>query len=163
MGWKGQASIMPYLTDHFTLEEMTKSSSAERAGIPNKPNTSELANILATARRMEIVRGLLGDAINVLSCYRSEAVNTLVGGSKTSAHRYGLAVDFTCPSFGDTRKIANLLAKHQKELGFDQLILEFPDSGSTWVHIGWSKGKPRGQLLTAVKVNGKTKYLQGIK
>ncbi len=78
-----------------------------------------------------------------------------MGGSKTSAHRTGHAVDFICPSFGTPAQVAAFLAKNLKD--FDQIIEEFDQ----WVHIGFGPGK-RKQLLTARKVGGRTKYSPGI-
>lgn len=154
------------LSKHFTLKEMIASATAASKGVANIPNNDELENIKKTCLNMEVVRQLLdSNSIQVLSCFRSEQVNNLVGGSRTSAHRYGLAVDFRCPSYGNTRQIAEALLKAHKQglIQFDQLILEFPENGAgSWVHIGWSKGKPRGQILTAKKQGGKTVYLQGL-
>jgi zinc D-Ala-D-Ala carboxypeptidase len=83
-------------------------------------------------------------------------VNRAVGGSRTSAHRTGHAVDFVCPAFGTPAQVAAHLAKHLTN--FDQLIEEF----GGWVHVGFGPGQ-RGQLLTARKVGGRTRYTQGIK
>ena len=112
-------------------------------------------------------RELLGVPMLVSSGYRSPKLNKAVGGSSTSAHSYGFAIDFTAPGFGNTRKIANFLAKEFKARGimFDQIILEFPDSPNSWVHLGYksSKGLQRNQLLTASKdMNGRTVYTVGL-
>ncbi len=128
------------LTEHFTKAEFTRSATANSKGVKNTYTEEELVNMTWTAVQMEAVRKILGGkAIVVTSCFRNEKVNALVGGSKTSAHRYGLAVDFTCPKFGDTRKVCEAIIAAQKkgEIEFDQLILEFPPSG--WVHIGFKK------------------------
>ena len=103
---------------------------------------------------MERVRELLGNvAIKVNSAYRSPAVNKAVGGSKTSAHTLGYAVDFT--AYGHTPlTIANTLAK--SDLKFDQLIYE-----GTWVHISFDP-KMRREVLTAKFKDGKATYLKGI-
>jgi hypothetical protein len=45
-------------------------------------------------------------------------------------------------------------------LEFDQLIWEFgSDSNPDWVHVSYTNGKNRGQILKAIKSNGKTSYL----
>ena len=46
-------------------------------------------------------------------------------------------------------------------LDFDQLIWEFgTDENPDWVHVSFKKeGRNRMQVLKAVRVNGKTKYL----
>ena len=144
------------LAAHFTLAEMTHSATATRKGIANVITPEAEHQLFLTADRMEGVRKLLGDKpISILSGYRSDAVNKAVGGSKTSAHRTGHAVDFICPSFGTPAQVAAHLAKHLTS--FDQIIEEFGD----WVHVGFGPGK-RAQLLTARKVGGKTVYTAGI-
>ncbi|MDO5058767.1 MAG: D-Ala-D-Ala carboxypeptidase family metallohydrolase [Neisseria sp.] len=153
------------ITDHFSLRELTRSETARRRGVANIPTAAEMENIRYTAERLEAVRAYVGRPIIVTSCYRSEQVNRLVGGSKTSAHRYGLAAD--CDAAGLTSaEFAAVLIKMRNEgrLDFDQLILEFPERGDgAWVHIGFTRSrKPRGQILTATKRGGKTVYLPGL-
>lgn len=144
------------LSDHFSLAELTVSATAARRGISNVPPPLVIDTLILTADRMEKVRALLGDKpIIVLSGYRSPAVNAAVGGSKSSAHMTGHAVDFICPRFGTPAQVAAHLAKHL--VGFDQLIEEFGE----WVHVGFGPGR-RGQKLTARKVNGRTVYSPGI-
>lgn len=134
------------LTEHFTMEELTRSDTARRLGIDNTPDGKELENLKKTAGMMEIVRSLLDDnPISVSSGYRSPKLNgSLVGTSRTSAHMRGQAVDFTCPGFGTPREIVRKLMACKEELLFDQLILE----GDAWVHIGFADA-PRGQVLYA--------------
>lgn len=153
------------LTDHFNLSELTYSATAAKHGVINSYTDQELKNIKWTASQLEKLRTILGNnPIIVTSCFRNEKVNALIGGSRTSAHRYGLAVDFTCPKYGNTRKVCEAIIQAQKEgkIEFDQLILEFPPSG--WVHIGFKQNGTgqRKQVLTAKKVNGVTKYLGGL-
>lgn len=138
---------MTLLTPHFTLEEFTDSQTAARAGINNVPSPAsrERANLLRTAEVMEKVRALLGDKpVLISSGYRGPKVNAAVGGSKSSAHMSGLAVDFSCPGFGTPRAICHKLHPHMKELGIDQLIHEF----NSWVHLGLNDGTPRHMALT---------------
>ncbi len=144
------------LSAHFTLAEMTFSATASRKGIPNVAPAEIVDQLILTADRMEKVRELLGgEPIRVLSGYRSPAVNKAVGGSATSAHRTGHAVDFVCPDFGTPAQVAAHLAKHLT--GYDQIIEEF----GNWVHVGFGPGQ-RGQKLTARSVNGRTVYTPGI-
>jgi hypothetical protein len=144
------------LSDHFTLAELTFSATAARKGIPNIAPQPIIDQLVLTADRMEGVRDLLGgNAIRVLSGYRSSAVNRAVGGSTPSAHRTGHAVDFICPGFGTPAQVAAHLAKHLTD--YDQIIEEF----GGWVHIGFGPGR-RMQKLTARKVSGRTVYTPGI-
>lgn len=143
------------LSAHFTLAELTISGTAARRGLKNTPPLNIVEVLTLTADRMEKVRSLLLDRpIAVSSGYRSPEVNKAVGGSKTSAHMTGHAVDFTCPSFGTPRQIVAHLQANAAALGpFDQIIEEFGE----WVHIGFGPGK-RGQVLTARHVDGETVY-----
>ena len=153
------------ITEHFSLKELTRSETARRAGIENKPSSAEMDNIYYTAQQLEKIREYVGRPIIVTSCFRSERVNKLVGGSPTSAHRYGLAAD--CDASGMTSlAFAKLLIKMRDDgaLKFDQLILEFPERGDgAWVHIGFRRNSQmRNQIMTATKRNGKTVYLPGL-
>lgn len=153
------------ISEHFSFRELTRSESARRAGIENVPTAAEMDNIYYTAQQLEKIREYVGRGIIVTSCFRSERVNKLVGGSPTSAHRHGLAAD--CDAIGLTSlAFAKELIKMRDagKLVFDQLILEFPERGDgAWVHIGFRRNAPmRNQILTATKKNGKTVYLQGL-
>jgi zinc D-Ala-D-Ala carboxypeptidase len=138
---------MTQLTPNFSLSEFTDSQTAARKGIPNVPpmGSPERANLQRTAEVMEKVRTILGHKpVLVSSGYRSPPVNAAVGGSKSSAHMSGLAVDFSCPAFGTPKAICKKLEPHMKELGVDQLIHEY----DTWVHLGLSAGAPRHMAMT---------------
>lgn len=153
------------ISEHFSFRELTRSEAARRAGIENTPTAAEMDNIYYTAQQLEKIREYVGRGIIVTSCFRSERVNKLVGGSPTSAHRFGLAAD--CDAIGLTSlAFAKELIKMRDagKLVFDQLILEFPERGDgAWVHIGFRRNAPmRNQILTATKKNGKTVYLQGL-
>ncbi len=143
------------LSPHFSLAELTHSATAARRGLKNTPPLDVVQVLTVTADRMEGVRALLGNRpISVLSGYRSPQVNTAVGGSRTSAHMTGHAVDFICPSFGTPAQIVAHLRAHAGELGwFDQIIEEFGE----WVHIGFGPGT-RGQVLSARHEHGSTTY-----
>jgi zinc D-Ala-D-Ala carboxypeptidase len=134
-----------HLTHHFTLGEFTVSETAARQGLDNTPHGDHLANVKRTAETMEKVRTILGDRpVLISSGYRSPAVNAAVGGSQSSAHMSGLAVDFTCPGFGDPIAICRELMPYLDLLEIDQLIHEY----GAWVHLGLSTGEPRRMALT---------------
>ncbi len=144
------------LTSHFTLEELTHSDTAVRAGVDNTPPPELLPNLKRIAEAMEEVRRILGNRpITVNSGYRAPAVNKLVGGSLKSAHMQGLACDFICPAFGTPYEIVEVLAAALQD--FDQLIWE-----GTWVHLGLAKGFQRHEVLTAKFPNGKAVYTRGL-
>lgn len=152
------------LTKNFTLEELTHSATGEAKGLKNEPGAQELANIKMTAEVLQIIRDHFGSPITVTSCFRSGAVNKAVGGSLTSAHRHGLAVDMNMAGMTSrefARRLRDFLLNNG--MGFDQLILEFPDAAVTWVHLGIAtKTSRRQQVLTATKRDGRTVYAVGL-
>jgi hypothetical protein len=152
------------VTKNFTLAELLHSNTAVRKGIKNIPTTDHQANLITACHALfQPMRDALDKSVLISSGYRSIAVNNAVGGSKSSAHCVGYAIDFISPTFGTPKEIAQFLAKElvKREIKFDQIILEFNE----WVHIGYKsqKGEQRGQVLTAKKVKGVTEYSQGIK
>ena len=112
------------VTKHFSKKELTVSSTADRMGIKNTPTDAEWENILYLATQLEKIREYLGAPIRISSAFRSEKVNKLVGGSSTSAHRYGLAADMSVAGM-PSRSFANkIIAMRDKGLiEFDILIL----------------------------------------
>lgn len=125
-----------YLTEHFTLDELTYSDTAVANNIDNMPNDDELVELTKTAELLEAIRTLLDDAgVVVSSGFRCEEVNQLVGGASNSAHRWGGAADITVPDFGDPLAVCQALEPHMVALGIDQLIYE-QGGGAYWVHVG---------------------------
>ena len=130
------------LSPHFSLTELTHSQTASRRGIDNKPTETALMNMRnLLCPGLEQIREVLGKPILISSAYRGPALNSAVGGSKNSQHMYGLAADFTCPSYGPPLAVAQLVKK--SGIDFDQLIYEF----DSWVHVSFSSN-PRRQVLT---------------
>lgn len=157
------ANLDEQISENFHLSEFITSQTAVRHGIDNTPCAEHKQNLVESCQKLwQPTRNLLGKAMLISSGYRCPALNRAVGGSKTSAHPFGRAIDFTAPSFGTPKEIATFLAKELKANGikFDQIIFEF----GRWVHLGYKSptGEQRGQVLTAKKINGKTVYLNGV-
>ena len=129
------------LTMHFTLEELTATDAGARHGLSNQPPEALIPNITKCAEKMEEIRALLGYPVHINSCYRSGAVNKLVGGKPNSQHCQGLAVDFVCPSYGTPKQVAERIAA--SHIDFSKLIIEF----DRWCHIQIGAENKR-QLLT---------------
>ena len=143
------------LTEHFTLEEFTRSNIASRLRIDNRVPDELMANIQLTANKLELVRKVLGFPIMITSGYRCPLLNARVGGVSTSAHTKGLAVDFHC-AYGTPKEICQRLI--DTGVQFDKLIQEH----NQWVHIGFSPNYNRQIVLTAIKNSGKTVYVNGL-
>ena len=136
------------LSRYFTLDEMTASQTAARKRIDNKPGPEILENLKDTCVQADRVRELLGFPMLVSSGYRSLKLNSAIGGSKTSSHVQGYAMDFICPGFGTPREVFDFLKKsmRDKSIKFDQLLLEFENSPGAWVHLGFGP-EMRGEVL----------------
>ena len=137
------------LSPHFTLQEMTKSQTAQRQGISNIPNKAHVASLQALCREvLEPIRDNFKRPITITSGYRSKELCKAIGSSAKSQHAKGEAADF------EIRTIPNIdLARWIRDnLEFDQLILEFYDGidpNSGWVHVSYrADGKNRKQCLT---------------
>lgn len=143
------------LTEHFTLDEFTRSPTASRLKIDNSVPDELMPNIKLTAIKLELVRQALGKRIIITSGYRCPALNSRVGGVSTSAHTKGLAVDFRC-DYETPRQICQRLI--DAGVQFDKLIQEHDQ----WVHIGFSPTHNRQIVLTAIKQGGKTVYRNGL-
>jgi hypothetical protein len=145
------------LSAHLDLSEVIRSESAKRNGISNMPIAQHIENFKLLAEKVfEPVRVHFGVPIHISSGYRSIELNKCIGGSLTSQHCTGEAIDIDMDSSasGVTNKMVFDYIKDN--LVYDQIINEFDYS---WVHVSYAaNGKNRKQVLRAVKVNGKTTY-----
>jgi hypothetical protein len=149
------------LSEHLDLAEVTRSETAKRKGISNEPTPEHLENFKKLAQNIfEPIRKHFGVPIHISSGYRSKALNTAIGGSLTSQHCSGEAIDIDMDgsSNGVTNKMVFEFIK--ANLNFDQLIWEFGTKDKPdWVHVSFeTSGKQRKQILTAFKNGGKTAY-----
>ncbi len=132
-----------------SLKEATRSNTAVRFGIDNTPNQSQMTALTDTAIHIvDSVRAKFGDAVDVSSMFRSEALNKKIGGAKGSQHCSGEAVDLDSRDDSMNLEIFNFV---KDSLVFDQLIAEAPDENGvpSWVHVSFTTHpkKNRGQIL----------------
>ena len=147
------------LSNNFSLNELTKSQTAERKGIDNTPSTEHQENLKSLCTHvLQPVRDHFGQVVSVSSGYRSPELCVAIGSKTTSQHAKGEAADFEI--FGVSNK--ELADWIHYNLNYDQLILEYwkgeDDPNSGWVHCSYSENQKRRQYLKAMKVDGRTKY-----
>ena len=122
------------LSNNFSLAEMTKSQTATRKGIDNKPSTEHIENLIHLAETvLQPVREHFGKSVVISSGYRSPELCEAIGSSSKSQHAKGEAADFEIQGV-DNMQLATWISKNTI---FDQLILEFYEPGdpnSGWVH-----------------------------
>ena len=150
---------MTKISQHISFHEATRSNTALRLNLKNDPNDYQITNMVGVAQNVfEPLREYVGGAIKINSFFRSEKLNTAIGGSSKSMHCEGRAIDLD-DTFGHATN-AKMFQYIKDNLNFDQLIWEFGNSvNPAWVHVSFvSEDQNRGRCLKAVKIDGKTQY-----
>lgn len=89
------------LSKNLTLAEVTKSATAIRKGISNEPTIEHLENLKAVAENIfQPLRDKFAVPIAITSGYRSADLNKAIGGSSTSQHCKGQAIDIDADVYG---------------------------------------------------------------
>jgi len=111
------------LSEHFTLEEMLHSNTAEKKHIENRINAVEVNNLVRLCEAvLEPLREHFGVPIKINSGFRCRALNAAVGGAPNSYHTKGRAVDIPMKP--------GWLAYIRDHLPHTELINE-----GTWIHV----------------------------
>ena len=147
------------ISKHVSYKEGVYSITATRRGIDNDPNNEQLDNMELIAEKIfEPLRKYVGGPIKINSFFRCPKLNKAIGGSKTSQHCKGLAMDID-DTFGVVAN-SDMYNYIKNNLDFDQLIWEFgDDENPNWVHVSYvSKEDNRNRCLRASKSGGTTLY-----
>jgi len=145
------------ISTHITWKEATHSETAESLGINNEPGKSALKAMQYVANNVfEPARNHFGKPIRVSSFFRCRELNKAIGGSKSSQHVHGEAIDMVAIGFTN-KELFDFI--RQRGI-FDQLIAEFPDENEEpkWVHVSLKMQNNRKQVMYSAKINGKTVY-----
>ena len=146
------------LSNNFSLNELTRSQTAERKGIDNTPSAEHQENLKSLCTNvLQPIRDHFSRVVTISSGYRSPELCVAIGSKTTSQHAKGEAADFEI--FGVSNK--ELADWIHYNVQYDQLILEYwkeSDPNSGWVHCSYSENQKRRQYLKAFKSNGSTKY-----
>lgn len=143
------------LSEHFALAELKGSPKARQLKLDNEPDPETIGRLTRSAVLLERVRTALNDTpMTISSGYRSPALNKAVGGSPTSAHCLGYAIDFISPDFGAPFAVCNRIL--EAGISFDQLIHEY----GRWIHISFDPRMRRQAMTIASLSQG---YLAGIR
>ena len=150
---------MEKISQNISYKEATKSNTALRLNLNNIPNDYQVSNMVGVAHNVfEPLRKYVGGPIKINSMFRSEELNTAIGGSSRSQHIEGRAMDLD-DTFAH-KSNAEMFHYIKDNLNFDQLIWEFGDDNNpNWIHVSYiSEEENRGRCLRAEKVNGRTSY-----
>ena len=133
---------MNQVSKHITLDEAITSATALRNGINNSPDSVTFERMKLVANKcFEPLREWYGKPIKINSFYRSQLLNTKVGGSATSQHCKGEAIDISAGNKVENKKLFDWICAN---LDFDQVINEYD---FTWVHISYKSKGNRKQIL----------------
>lgn len=123
---------------YFQLSEFLESETAMTLGIENFPSWSEVERMKKFASEvLDVIRSHWGQSLLVSSGYRVPELNVAVGGSPTSDHQNGLAVDIKLPSWSK-RKISELyhLVYELTEKGIVEIDQVIYYRSKKIIHIG---------------------------
>ena len=125
-------------SEFFTLEELTKSSTAKRLKIDNTPSEEVLKNLqYGVDMVLDPLRRIIQKPIIITSGYRCEKLNKAVGGVSNSWHQQGNAADIHIADEENAREIFEIL----KTLPSVDTILFEHSSNSQWIHVQWNMAK----------------------
>ena len=149
------------LSPHFTLGELTKTSCQTSDG--NIPSHEAIENLRRVCGWLEILTerynqmyGNLslgpgpGDrSVIINSGYRSPEVNKRVGGSPTSNHLTGCAVDIHVSDAIQAMRYGVILADYADLTGqkFDELLVERSKKGTYWLHFAVRPKENRRKVM----------------
>lgn len=147
------------ITEHFSLEEMTRSNtlksynSKRDTGRRNLPDDKSLENLKSLCIHLEMLRKYLGKALIINSGYRSDFVNKLVGGAEHSLHKQGLAADIYLPidEMADVAAFAMNLPKAK------EVLMSVSKAGRPWLHFGISTAET-DTCRVGIDYNGNIRY-----
>lgn len=129
---------------YFSVAEFLSSDEAENHQVSNMPADEELLAVLNNINALvtnvlDPLRAMIGRPIIITSGYRSQRVNELVGGSKTSQHLSGKAADIHVQGY--TPQQMNVVYQTiLMRFDFDQLIF-YPSKNI--IHVSWNGDKNR--------------------
>ena len=136
---------MKKISKHISYKEAVRSDYAKKHKIENEPNDEQLENMKLIAKEVfEPLRKWVGGPIKVNSFFRSEDLNTGIGGSKTSSHLKGQAIDLTTMGLKTNKQIFDYI---KDNLEYDQLIWEYGRVNPKWIHVSFNSVKNRKQAF----------------
>ena len=147
------------LSRNLSLQECTKSNTAIRLGLDNNPDKNQISCLIDIAQDLfQPLRDHFRVPIGVSSGFRSAELNRAISGSDRSQHCKGQALDLDADIHGliTNKQIFEYI---KDNLEFDQLIWEFGnDVTPDWVHVSYKSENNRGEVLQAVRQNGRVIY-----
>lgn len=150
-----------YLSPNFTLEELTVTSYKEFQKKQLEEVKPFMNNLYVLANNiLQPIRNYYKVPITVTSGFRGPALNAKVGGSKTSQHCFGEAVDILVK--GKTvDEVFDDIRTGKINICYRQLIKE-KINGKFWIHIAMVKipFNPNDKYMQKMTTTDGKKYIE---
>ena len=148
---------MKKISKHISYKEAVRSNAAKRLGVDNTPNDQQLNRMVYVAEKsFEPVREDLNARIYVSSFFRCPVVNVKIGGSTSSFHPLGAAIDADADPYKETTNREIFLSAIENA-EFTELIYEYPTddelTNCAWVHMALIKGREKERRIK-IKYHG---------
>ena len=140
-----------HLSEHSTLGEVTKSSHTEIDNIPSRMAIENLKRVCEWLEELRFTYNTLYclkpgedyetsknvEPIIINSGYRSPELNKKVGGSPSSNHLTGCAVDIRVAGIEQAMRYAVILLDYadESQQDYDELLIERNKGGRYWLHF----------------------------
>lgn len=143
------------LSPHFTFDELTRTGQTALQTVNRQEAQACMGALTSLATTvLEPIRAKFGP-IRINSAFRGPAVNTAVGGSKTSQHMSGQAADIVVPGVA-LEEVFRWIVK-ESGIPFGQAILEGPGGKVSWIHVSLGEPyRPLAKSRQALTWDGKT-------
>jgi len=140
-----------HLSEHITLGEVTKSSHTEIDNIPSRMAIENLKRVCEWLEELRFTYNTLYclkpgedyetsknvEPIIINSGYRSPELNKKVGGSPSSNHLTGCAVDIRVAGIEQAMRYAVILLDYadESQQDYNELLIERNKGGRYWLHF----------------------------
>lgn len=154
-----QMRRMKIESKYLTIDKAIYSATAIRNNIDNNVDKDEhYDNIMHLGIEIyDLLYEFFQGNISIESCYRNSEVNKLVGGSATSQHCFGQAIDLKAKTPYSNREIIKYILENN--IDYDQIIWEYGNNTNPqWVHISVKQSNNRKKLTQATKSDTQTIY-----
>jgi len=162
----GPVNTQERIGSYFNLSQLIYSQTAVEERINNLPGVDPSYSRDTIINNLKNLMENVGDKIYkkyptmvISSAYRSLLVNKAIGGSTTSQHRKGMAIDIQIPGV-NTSEVFNWIIANIPL--WDQVIWEFPERGfppeGSWIHISYGGGQRKQKKIATSNATLKQAY-----
>lgn len=117
-----------HVSPHFTISDACLLHAFNR--LATAADGMDTAKLIALCAKMEQIRGILGQPINVHCMFRSPEYNLKIGAPAHDVHSMSLACDFDCAPHLTIAQIQAILEPQLEQLG-----IRMERNTPTWVHV----------------------------